>query len=173
MFLRVGSWMSWKPWRNWGVLGARCDGSDLERLGKDWIGIVFQIGELIEVSKMMNQMWEGGPIGEIGWLRWIRAIWRGSSEESDDGCCKRDTEEVDDCIDISAERVNENWRIPSIVTRGQRKSEKESDSSGIRRNTILCERRKDYGIRGRETEDLNTERGERSGRKMWIPGRRW
>ena len=42
---------------------------------------------------------------------------------------------------------------------GDQKSEKRSNSGGIRRNTRLCERRKDYGIRGSETEDLHTECG--------------
>ena len=46
--------------------------------------------------------------------------------------------------------------------RGHRKSKKESDSGGIRRNTWLCERSKEYGIWGRGREDLCTERGERS-----------
>ena len=40
--------------------------------------------------------------------------------------------------------------------------QKEKYSGGIRRNTGICERRKEYGAgRGRK-EDLRTERGERS-----------
>ena len=47
-------------------------------------------------------------------------------------------------------------------------SKRESDSSGIRRNPRLCERRQDYGIRGRETEDLHTERGGRSAKALYA-----
>ena len=50
--------------------------------------------------------------------------------------------------------------------RARRKVLKESASGGIRRNTGLCQRRKEYGAgRGRK-EDLRTERGERSAKAL-------
>ena len=50
--------------------------------------------------------------------------------------------------------------------RGDYKPEKESDSGGIRRNTGLCERRKEYGFGGRGREDFHTERCERSAKAL-------
>ena len=38
-------------------------------------------------------------------------------------------------------------------------SRREREARGIRRNTGLCERSKEYGIRRRGREDLRTERG--------------
>ena len=55
-----------------------------------------------------------------------------------------------------------------ILNEGEeiRSPEKESDSGGIRRNTELCERSKEYGTRGRGREDLRTERGECSAKAL-------